>query len=252
MKKIDETTKFSEEVKGKSVPANGITEATGQKKINFKGKEGGVPDTPKSVKPEKKMVQKTDQSTDTTHSPDHKFLGINYPEYHIDELHQKAGEMDIDGRSKMNKEELIEALYENHTREEIYEIASEADISGRSKMSKTQLINELRERTDNTPNTKQKNSSNKTSSKRNSGSSTTKSAKNSSVRDYYKMTKEELYEEAQKKDIDGRSKMDKDDLLEALYEDQTREDLYEKAKKEDIKGRSRMSKKQLIKELQTA
>lgn len=251
-KEKEEMKKFSESVEGKSIPANKATGETVQKKIKFDEKVNTVPAAPDSVKPEKKMLGKTDYKENTAvDSTDNKYLGLNYHEYHIDELHQKARELEIDGRSKMDKEELIKALYNNHSTEEIYDIATKEGISGRSKMSKSELINELRKRTDNTPNTKHKNSSsNNTTSNKNSGSSS-KNSSSSSVRDYYKLTKEELYEEAKQKDIDGRSKMDKDDLLEALYRDTTREELYEKAKKEDIKGRSNMSKSQLIKELQT-
>lgn len=253
MKKKNEVEKFSQKVKGKSISANEATGESVQKKIKFDEKVNKVPAAPESVKPEKKMVGKTDYNKNNPEdSIDHKYLGLNYHEYHVDELHQKARELDIDGRSKMSKEELIKALYNNHSTEEIYDIATKEGIAGRSKMTKSELINELRKRTDNTPNTNKANSSGNKSSSKSSGSSSQNSSKNSSVRDYYKLTKEELYEVAQKQDIDGRSKMDKDDLLEALYENTTREELYKKAQKEDIQGRSNMSKSQLIKELQTA
>lgn len=254
-KKDEKGKKFSQRVRGKSIPATETTEVTSQKKIKFNENENEkvnvVPATPKSVKQEKKVVDKTDTTQNTAvEVTDHKFLGINYHEYHIDELQQRAREIDLDGRSRMNKEELIETLYENHSRDEIYEVAAKADISGRSKMSKSQLINELRKRTDNTPNKNQKTSSNKNNST--AGNSSKTNSKNSSGKAYYKRSREELYEVAKEQEIDGRSQMDKKELLEALYKDHTREELYEMAKTEDIKGRSSMSKKQLIYELQKA
>lgn len=37
----------------------------------------------------------------------------DYEDWTVDELHERAGELDIEGRSKMNKDDLIEAL-RNH------------------------------------------------------------------------------------------------------------------------------------------
>lgn len=250
-KKKNEKEKISQKVKGKSIPATEASGVSPQKETKLNQKVNTVPAAPNSVKPEKRMVGKPAPTNDTpVDSTDQKFLGVNYHEYHIDELQQKAREIDLDGRSKMNKEELIEALYDTHSTEEIYEIASKADIKGRSKMSKSQLINELRKRTDNTPNKNQNNSSNKNNNT--SGSSSKTTSKNASGREYYKRTREELYEVAKEQKIDGRSQMDKKELLEALYKDHKKEELYEMAKAEDIKGRSSMSKNQLIYELQKA
>ena len=62
------------------------------------------------------------------------------------ELYERAQELDIDGRSKMNKEELAEAVndagideLQEQTRDELYERAQELDIDGRSKMNKEEL-----------------------------------------------------------------------------------------------------------------
>lgn len=251
-KQKDEVKQYSEEVKGNSIPADEIIKESVQKKIKFNKNKDAVPATPEGVKQEKKMVDSAENENFTAdNSTNNKFIGIHYHEFHIDELQQKAREMDLNGRSKMNKEELINALYEKHTREEIYDIAAEAKISGRSKMSKSQLINELRNRSKNTTHTKQSSSGSNSGSHNKSSNSSKDSSSNTSGREYYKLTKEELYEQAKKKNIEGRSNMDKEDLLEALYEDHTREELYEKAQKEDIKGRSSMSKRKLIKELQT-
>lgn len=63
------------------------------------------------------------------------------------ELYQEAQELDIDGRSQMDKDELREAVsdaetssLENQTRDELYQQAQELDIDGRSQMNKDELI----------------------------------------------------------------------------------------------------------------
>ncbi len=71
-------------------------------------------------------------------------------------------------------------------------------------------------------------------------------------------TKEELYDKAQKQDIEGRSKMDKEELIKKLkeggeksedLENKTKEELYDMAQKKDIEGRSKMDKDELAKKL---
>ena len=67
-----------------------------------------------------------------------------------------------------------------------------------------------------------------------------------------KPTKQELYEQAQDLDLDGRSQMNKAELQAAIKENvvkdlhkQTRDELYEKAQDLDIDGRSKMNKQEL-------
>lgn len=71
-------------------------------------------------------------------------------------------------------------------------------------------------------------------------------------------TKEELYDKAQEQDIEGRSKMDKEELIKKLQEggeksedlkNKTKEELYDMAQKKDIEGRSKMDKDELAKKL---
>jgi Rho termination factor, N-terminal domain len=95
--------------------------------------------------------------------------GRTYEERSIDELRERAGELQIEGRSSMNKEELIAALrnhrrprsakidapkqertpdrrtYEERSVEELRERAGERQIEGRSSMSKDELIAALRQ-----------------------------------------------------------------------------------------------------------
>ncbi|MGF1535826.1 MAG: Rho termination factor N-terminal domain-containing protein [Elainellaceae cyanobacterium] len=75
-------------------------------------------------------------------------------------------------------------------------------------------------------------------------------------------TKQELYERAKAEEISGRSKMDKDELINALKQQDeasddceqsqtpltshTKADLYEKAQDLEISGRSKMDKQELI------
>jgi hypothetical protein len=98
-----------------------------------------------------------------------KFDGRTYEERSIDELRERAGELQIQGRSAMNKDELIAALrdhrkqrsakndatkqeptpdrrtYEERTLEELRERAGELQLEGRSTMSKDELIAALRQ-----------------------------------------------------------------------------------------------------------
>jgi len=98
-----------------------------------------------------------------------KFDGRTYEERSIDELRERAAELQIEGRSSMNKDELIAALrdhrkarsakndaakqehtpdrrsYEERTVEELRERAGELQLEGRSAMSKGELIAALRQ-----------------------------------------------------------------------------------------------------------
>jgi hypothetical protein len=94
--------------------------------------------------------------------------GRTYEERTLEELRERAGELQIEGRSSMSKDELIAALrdhrkqrsaktdaskqertpdrrtYEERTLEELRERAGELQIEGRSSMSKDELIAALR------------------------------------------------------------------------------------------------------------
>jgi polyhydroxyalkanoate synthesis regulator phasin len=98
-----------------------------------------------------------------------KFDGRTYEERSIDELRERAAELQIEGRSSMNKDQLIAALrdhrrarsakndaakqertpdrrtYEDRSVEELRERAGELQIEGRSMMSKDELIAALRQ-----------------------------------------------------------------------------------------------------------
>jgi hypothetical protein len=105
---------------------------------------------------------------------DRKFDGRTYEERSVEELRERAGELQIEGRSSMSKDELIAALrnhrqsrsakseapksrpptqdrptdrrtYEDRNLEELRERARELDIEGRSAMGKDELIAALRE-----------------------------------------------------------------------------------------------------------
>jgi Rho termination factor, N-terminal domain len=107
---------------------------------------------------------------------DRKFDGRTYEERSLEELRERAGELQIEGRSSMSKDELIAALrnhrqsrsaknnapksqpptqdrptdrrtYEERSLEELRERARELDIEGRSAMSKDELIAALRQQT---------------------------------------------------------------------------------------------------------
>jgi hypothetical protein len=98
-----------------------------------------------------------------------KFDGRTYEERTLEELRERAGELQIEGRSAMTKDQLIAALrnhrkqrpakndtfkqeptpdrrtYEERTIEELRERARELEIEGRSAMSKDELIAALRQ-----------------------------------------------------------------------------------------------------------
>ena len=97
-----------------------------------------------------------------------KFDGRTYEERSVEELRERAAELQIQGRSAMTKDELIAALrdhrkqrsakndaakqeptpdrrtYEERTLEELRERAGELQLEGRSAMSKDELIAALR------------------------------------------------------------------------------------------------------------
>lgn len=70
------------------------------------------------------------------------------------------------------------------------------------------------------------------------------------------LTREDLYEEAQELDVEGRSQMNKDKLQRAIQEakqggldDETKDELYKIAQDQDVEGRSQMDKNELKKAL---
>jgi hypothetical protein len=113
--------------------------------------------------------------TPKTESPkqDRRPDGRTYEERSVEELRERAGELQIEGRSSMSKDELIAALrnhrqrrsakdapqsqppgqdrtpdrrtYEERSIEELRERARELEIEGRSSMSKDELIAALRQ-----------------------------------------------------------------------------------------------------------
>jgi hypothetical protein len=109
--------------------------------------------------------------TPTAESPrqDRRPDGRTYEERSTEELRERAGELQLEGRSTMNKEELIAALrnhrrprsaksqpskqdrtpdrrtYEERSIEELRERARELQLEGRSTMSKDELIAALRQ-----------------------------------------------------------------------------------------------------------
>ena len=78
-----------------------------------------------------------------------------------DMLMDRARDLDIEGRSSMNKDELLDAIeeatdengrgkrsvaaLENKTKDQLYEMAQDRDIEGRSDMSKDELVEALTE-----------------------------------------------------------------------------------------------------------
>ena len=78
-----------------------------------------------------------------------------------DMLDERARELDIDGRSSMTKEELLDAIEDatdedgrgkgsaaalaSKTKEELYDIAQDAEVDGRSSMDKDELVEAVKD-----------------------------------------------------------------------------------------------------------
>ena len=119
--------------------------------------------------PEQPQAPTGDTSKAESPRQNRKFDGRTYEERSIDELRERAGELQLEGRLAMNKDELIAALrdhrkqrsakndaatqertpdrrtYEERTLEELRERAGELQLEGRSAMSKDELIAALRQ-----------------------------------------------------------------------------------------------------------
>ncbi|MGR3434659.1 MAG: Rho termination factor N-terminal domain-containing protein [Shimia sp.] len=120
-----------------------------------------------------------------------------------DDLFEMAAERGIDARFKMNKKQLIEALQgeadgtddlDAKTKSELEEMARAQDVEGRSSMTKDELVEALR----------------KVEGDRRKAETAEKR------QELEAKTKDELMEIAQDRDIEGRSSMNKDELVDAL------------------------------------
>jgi hypothetical protein len=161
--------------------------------------------------------------------PDRRPDGRTYEERSVEELRERAAELDIEGRSAMSKDELIAALrnhrksrsaktdaaksqpptqdrrfdgrtYEERSVEELRERAGELQIEGRSAMSKDELIAALRNHR------KQRSAKNDAPTQE----------RTPDRRTYEERSVEELRERAGQLQIEGRSGMSKDELIAAL------------------------------------
>lgn len=134
------------------------------------------------------------------------------------ELYDIAAERDISGRSKLKRGELLEAIQDDMNQEEedvlaekmdgisrmnkseLYDIASERDISGRSKMSRNELTDAILH------------------DKEEEGIPYSENEE-LKMDGLSEMSKSELYDIAAEQEIHGRSKMKKEELLEAIQEE---------------------------------
>ena len=123
---------------------------------------------------EQPQANKADTAKAASPKQDRRPDGRTYEERSVDELRERAGELEIEGRSSMTKDELIAALrnhrqsrsaknlaprpqpptqdrpadrrsYEDRSIEELRERARELEIEGRSSMTKDELIVALRQ-----------------------------------------------------------------------------------------------------------
>jgi hypothetical protein len=128
--------------------------------------EGALQDSQKRV--EQASTDDTPPARAEAPKQDRRPDGRTYEERSVEELRERAGELQIEGRSAMNKDELIAALrdhrksrsaksqaptqdrpadrrtYEERSIEELRERARELEIEGRSSMTKDELIAALR------------------------------------------------------------------------------------------------------------
>jgi Rho termination factor, N-terminal domain len=118
---------------------------------------------------EQPQASKGDTAQAASPSQDRRPDGRTYEERSVEELRERAAELQVEGRSAMTKDELIAALrthrksrsakreapkhdrpadrrsYEERSLEELRERARELDIEGRSTMAKDELITALRQ-----------------------------------------------------------------------------------------------------------
>lgn len=157
---------------------------------------------------------------------------------------KEAGEDEEIPYSVNEEKERIYGL-KHMTKKELYDIARERDISGRSKLKRDELLkaiqDDMNQEEEEIPAEKMDGLS--------------------------QMNKSELYDRASERDISGRSKMDRDELLDALLHDKEEEDvpyseneelkmdglsemskneLYDMAAEQEIHGRSKMKKEELL------
>jgi hypothetical protein len=173
----------------------------------------------------------------------------DYEDLTRDELDEIARDRDLRGRSKMTKDELVAALqhddethelrrrptyeplpsdtiYDQQTYDDLLALAQARDLEGRSTMSKDELIHALRldDRT-----REPRLGSRPLHEHLGRGSDrledeTIRRRRTARVRDYGALTREELDEIARDRDLEGRSKMTKGELVAALqHDDETRE-----------------------------
>jgi hypothetical protein len=202
--------------------------------------EGTVRESPRQVEAElqdrRERVEQPQASTDDTPTvkaeaprQDRRPDGRTYEERSVEELRERAAELQIEGRSAMTKDELIAALRDHrrsrsantdaarsqpptHDRpadrrtseersvEELRERAAELQIEGRSSMGKDELIAALRNHR----------------RSRSAGSQPARQDRPADRRPYEDRSIEELRERARELDIEGRSAMSKDELIAAL------------------------------------
>jgi len=138
--------------------------------------EGELEDSQERVEQPQASTDNTPTAKATSPKQDRRPDGRTYEERSVEELRERAAELQIEGRSGMSKDELIAALrshrksrsanseavrsqpteqdsapdrraYEERSVEELRERARELDIEGRSGMSKDELIAALRKQT---------------------------------------------------------------------------------------------------------
>lgn len=157
---------------------------------------------------------------------------------------KEAGEDEEIPYSVNEEKERIYGL-KHMTKKELYDIARERDISGRSKLKRDELLNAIQD--------DMNQEEEEIPAEKMDGLS--------------QMNKSELYDRASERDISGRSKMDRDELLDALLHDKEEEDvpyseneelkmdglsemskseLYDMAAEQEIHGRSKMKKEELL------
>jgi hypothetical protein len=123
-------------------------------------------DASETEQPRSQRPQAATGDTPTSASPrqDRRPDGRTYEERSVEELRERAGELEIEGRSTMTKDELIAALrghrqarsskqnrtpdrrsYEERSIEELRDRARQLEIEGRSTMTKDELVAALRE-----------------------------------------------------------------------------------------------------------
>lgn len=166
--------------------------------------------------------------------------GEDYERWSLQELYDRAAELGIDDFRDMSRDELIDELreeqprYDDWSESDLYLRAADLNIEGRADMSRDELIAELRHR------------------ESRGRPARTELEERRVDREPERLSRTELERRAEKVGVEDPGSRTDAQLAEAVsagrppLEDMTKEELTERARELDIEGRSTMTREELI------